>query len=277
MGLVRQINRLQRALTGLFLLFATSFLFFNTTRILQDRKSGYVQDDFWSQSSILYNTKYQAKAWNLNEFMFGNSGRSRAAYNQFLSIQSQYESQKNFGLVNAYTEQMYYLEMSAMSQNTLQLIQQNQAENIREALGKSAAKEYLTDPNYSFLKSPATVVGALAAFYTGRVIRFSLNDEWRMSLQNAGGSNAKIALLGVSRDGFSGSAARDENNQYRLLVNQRLVGNTSASTAYSASTQSAAVGFSHALSEGWTVHFDHSITGVEKNQDSVHLNYSKGF
>jgi hypothetical protein len=273
----QNLRRFQRTFLGLFILASTGFLFFNTTRILQERKIDYVQDDFWNQSSLLYNTKYQQKTWNLNQFIFGNNARTKDSYNQFLSIQSQYEAQKNYGMVNAYTEQMYYLEMSSASIRTLELVQRNQAENIRDSLSIASIKEYLNNPEYSFLKTPVAVVGALAAFYTGRPVRFRLGGQWRLNAQSAGGSEARLALLSISRDGFSGVAARESDSQYRLLFNKQLGASFGATSAYKPSTQTTTVGISHALSEGWTVQYDRALSGTEKDQETVNLNFSKGF
>ena len=275
MGIWR-INRVQRVFTGLFLLASTGYLFFNTTRILQQGGGERTDGEFWGESSLLYNTKYQQKSWNLNEFIFGKANkRNAAAYNQFMAIQSQYEAQRNYGMVDAITEQTYYLQMTGLTQKTFELIQRSQAEAIRDSLGLAAAEQYLTNPQYSFLKTPAAIVGTLAAFYTGRVMRYKIDDEWRLNVQ---GKGTHVALLSVAREGFSGAFAKDDSiGRYRLLVSQRLLGKVALSTGYVPGTQTTSIGVSQALAEGWTVGYDRTFTGADRNQDNLRVNFSQGF
>lgn len=273
------MGRSFKVLSSLSLLLSMGFFFFNTTKILKERENGYVHDDFWNQSSLLYNTKYQEKSnWNLNQFVFGkNKNKQRESYNHFLAIQSQYETQKNFGMVDAYTEQMYYLEMTSLSKSTFYLVQQNQAENIRVVLGASAIKEYLQNPDYTFLKTPAAIVGALAAFYTGKLVHFRVSGDWSLSIQGSEKNEMKLGLIRMSTSGFSGEMTKDENNRYTLLLNKRFFDATVANVSYTQSTNEANIGVTQGITAGFNVQYDRTVTGVDKNKESVRLNYSAGF
>ncbi|RYZ74138.1 MAG: hypothetical protein EOP09_00900 [Proteobacteria bacterium] len=204
--------------------------------------------------------------------------QNRQFYNQFLSIQSQYEYQKNYGLIDSYSEQIYFMQLTSLSETAMSLIQKQQAQAIRTQLVSSAAKLYEENPQYSFLKTPAAVVGVLGAFYTGKMIRFKVADGWSVQTRSAGHGTAGLGLLGVSGGGFSGNIERSSiNGRYHLLFTQQLGSHTSARAIHNGERGATTVGVTHALHNNVTVSYDRDIAARDAKQDIVQVNYSTGF
>jgi len=259
-------------------MFAMCFLYFNTMLVTKTNRTGVGQDDFWNQTTLLYDTHYQEKNWNLNEFIFGVSTRNRQFYNQFLSIQSQYEYQKNYGLIDSYNEQIYYMQLTSLSESTLSLVQRHQAQMIQSQLADSARRMYHDNPDYSFLKTPAAVIGVLGAFYTGKMIRFRVADGWSIQTRSGGMGSSGVGLLGISGKGFSASFEKSgSDNRHHLLITQQLGSHTSTRAIHNASRGSTTLGVTQALGSNVSVSYDRDLAAQDARQETVQLNYSAGF
>lgn len=150
------------ALTGL-LVFTTIYL--NGTRVFAPPSAN---------STYLSNLNYSAESgWQSAVFGGRDRWNSMDTYRHLLG---EYDEKRAYGLLNVYDEASYSRRFSELAASALHDLESFHT----RAYGKRFAGQLAEELNIKALiesKSPLLIFGALAAVYTGRVIRYRLSEQ----------------------------------------------------------------------------------------------------
>lgn len=214
-------------------------LYLNGTRIFVPRDES---------NPALSNFRYRGPDDSWGSLLFGDRAQWGSMRN-YLRLSAEYESRRNYGLLDPATAARYHGLFAATAGDALAGWQ---SERIRAA-GRFAGRGLESVVDLRSLrdsKSPLLLVGFVAAAYAGRTLRYDLGD-----------SNAVAARTDLRGGGFEG--------QYLGWNNSAL--GASAGGTYGGAGEPLSFSLSKQVAPGVSVNYDRGAS------DSVGVNYSAGF
>lgn len=185
-----------RQFSALLFLLAVTSIYLNGTRIFGPTNS---------LSSYLSDLSYSGPEGAWNRALFG--GRERwGSMEGYLRMTAEYDHRKNYGLMDGTGEAHYHREFSRMASSALREWRGFYVGAYRRDL-VTEAKEAVDWEKLRRNRSPAMVVGVVAAAYTGKMIRYRVSP--RMALETRTmmhGSALANAYVGWSSTALAASA-----------------------------------------------------------------------
>lgn len=202
-----------RQISAVLLLLVVTSIYLNGTRVLGPTNT---------LSSYLSDLRYSGPEGVWNRALFG--GRERwGSMEGYLRLTAEYDHRKNYGLMDGAGEAHYHREFSRMASNALREWQGYHAGAFRKEL-INEAKDVVEWEKLKKNRSPAMVVGVVAAAYSGKMIRYRVSP--RMALETRTmmqGSTLARAYLGWSSQALGASAGStyDSENGGNVMLSVR--------------------------------------------------------
>jgi hypothetical protein len=248
---------------------AVTAIYFNGKKV----QSRFLDDDFLN-STYLSDTTYFAPGGRLSQYLFGQKA-ARSAWEQ---LYQERETKRNYGLLDANSEQIYHEQFVKLSQSALIEMQRNHAGNAMRTAQESTE---LRD-----VRTPAAILAVMAAVYTGRLVEYRAIPGMKLRSQTfIRNSRMDRQYLGVDGRLLSGSIdylgehlAGQSHTDYRATVaaHSEPVG-ARAGAAYSLKSQSVTMTLSKQVTETVSVSYDWTDPNSDKTGHAVGVGFTSGF
>jgi len=160
---VKHRSLIYRSLSVVALVGVTS-LYLNGTRILMPENNGYLNDYRYSGVNTL------------RLGLFG--GRDRwNSMDGYQHLMNEYDTQRNYGLLDRYTESCYQRSFSRLANDALTDFIKFHADNLKASM-KLGFDRAIDLDGLRASRSPLLLLGVVAAAYTGRTLRYRLSSEF---------------------------------------------------------------------------------------------------
>lgn len=231
-----EMQRFSRQFAALVSLLAFTTIYLNGTRVFTPPSAN---------STYLSNLNYSAvNGWQAAVF----GGRNRwDSLDTYRHLVGEYDEKRAYGLLNAYDEAGYSRRFSDLAASALHDLESFHT----RAYGKHFANQLSEELNVRALiesKSPLLIFGALAAVYTGRVIRYTIS--------------AKMIL--ETRSSFSRTHFTEQYLGWRHRTSGTSIGTTFG-------------GLATTISMSQQVTPELALTYDKRDEHSVGVRYTQGF
>lgn len=216
MGFVSFRPKVYRSIAVVALVAVTS-LYLNGTLIPlpENQTSGFLGDFQYRSGS----------AWQVG--LFGNR-TSWDSMNHFLRLQGEYDYQRNYGLLDPYSEARYHHTFSRLAGDALENFISYHSDGLKDGV-RSGLSRVVDFERLRANHSSLVVVGVLAAIYTGRTVHYRINSDIALESQTLLRSETKqyigwsLGDYGASGGGTYDAAAK----QAGFAIHKRISANVS--------------------------------------------------
>jgi len=258
-----------KAIACWILLISFTMIYFNGTRF------HYGENEL---SNVTY--KGQGKDQSFNRFFFGANGLGDFIQ-KYYALEKEYETNRNWGLIDSWSERTYYSRYSELSRDALGSMQVYQEKFWSEAVKNRVKNESLAKT----MKTPAMIFLAAAAIYTGRTLEQRIDDDIllksRTSMNNSKFMGEMVALdTGLANGSFEYKARdanqSDEDYKAGITKNINLISAT-AGASYATQSQTRTLSLSKQISDHVSLSYDHAQSQKTPTGHTLGLGFSAGF